>query len=225
MSEVVVLTLRTAPTRALELAGVTPDRLTQLPQREIAALPVRHAGRAAALGDFFTVKGERAARVRLEGDLQLAEGMGAGMTGGELVVEGHAGRDVGVAMTGGAIEVRGDVGDNTGGARPGAARGMVGGEIVIRGNAGEDAGAGMRRGLVGGTGNAGRGTGRGMIAGTAGGRGQAGADAGPRTKRGSMLAGRPGARPATFRYACTYRPPHVRLLLLYLRERRGLDVA
>src|SRR2546426_567369 len=142
MSEVVVLTLRTAPTRALELAGVTPDRLTQLPQREIAALPVRHAGRAAALGDFFTVKGERAARVRLEGDLQLAEGMGAGMTGGELVVEGHAGPD-----------------------------------------------------------------------------------AGRWTKRGSIVACGPVARPATFRYACTYRPPHVRLLLLYLRERRGLEVA
>src|SRR5437899_8264793 len=148
MSEVVVLTLRTAPTRALELAGVTPDRLAQLPQREIAALPVRHAGRAAALGDFFTVKGERAARVRVDGDLRLAEGLGAGMTGGELVVEGHAGRDVGVAMTGGAIEVRGDAGDNAGGAHPGAARGMVGGELVIRGNAGDDAGARMRRGLV-----------------------------------------------------------------------------
>src|SRR2546430_13645714 len=117
MSDVVVLSLRTAPVGALELAGVPPDRLAQLPQREIAALPVRHAGRAAALGDFFTVKGERAARVRLEGDLRLAEGMGAGMMGGELVVEGHAGRDVGVAMTGGAIEGRGDAGDNAGGAR------------------------------------------------------------------------------------------------------------
>src|SRR2546430_12137225 len=117
VSDVVVLSLRTAPVGALELAGVTPDRLAQLPQREIAALPVRHAGRAAALGDFFSVKGERTARVRLEGDLRLAEGMGAGMTGGELVVEGHAGRDVGVAMTGGAIEGRGDAGDNAGGAR------------------------------------------------------------------------------------------------------------
>src|SRR3989454_9655596 len=150
MSDVVVLSLRTAPVGALELAGVTPDRLAQLPQREIAALPVRHAGRAAALGDFFTVKGERAARVRLEGDLRLAEGMGAGMMGGELVVEGHAGRDVGVAMTGGAIEVRGDGGDNAGGARPGAARGMGGGGVVDRGNAGGGAGAGGRPGPRGG---------------------------------------------------------------------------
>ncbi len=225
MSDVVALTLRTTPAGALELAGVTPDRLAQLAQREIAALPVRHGGCAAALGDFFVVKGERAARVRLEGDLRLAEGLGAGMTGGELVVEGHAGRDVGVAMTGGTIEVRGDAGDNAGGARPGAARGMVGGEIVIRGNAGDDAGARMRRGLVVVTGNAGRGTGRGMIAGTAVVFGQTGSDAGRWTKRGSIVACGPVARPATFRYACTYRPPHVRLLLLYLRERRGLDVA
>src|SRR3989442_4879030 len=98
---------------------------------------------------------------------------------------------------------------------------MVGGEIVIRGNAGEDAGAGMRRGLVVVTGNAGRGTGRGMIAGTAVVFGETGADAGRWTKRGSIVACGPVARPATFRYACTYRPPHVRLLLLYLRERPG----
>src|SRR5207245_2409095 len=83
MSDVVTLALRTAPAGALELAAVTPDRLAQLAQREIAALPVRHGGRAAALGDFFVVQGERAARVRLEGDLRLAEGLGAARTGGE----------------------------------------------------------------------------------------------------------------------------------------------
>src|SRR2546426_11717669 len=93
------------------------------------------------------VQGERAARVRLEGDLRLAEGLGAAMTGGELLVEGHAGRDVGVAMAGGTIEVRGDTGDNAGGALPGAARGMVGGGIVSRGDAGDGAGARMRRGV------------------------------------------------------------------------------
>ena len=32
-------------------------------------------------------------------------------------------------------------------------------------------------------------------------------------------------RPATFRYACTYRPPHVGLLLRYLRGRAGVPVA
>src|SRR3989454_6545615 len=83
----------------------------------------------------------------------------------------------------------------------------------------------MRRGLVVVTGNAGQGTGRGMIAGTAVVFGETGSDAGRWTKRGSIVACGPVARPATFRYACTYRPPHVRLLLLYLRERRGGRVA
>ncbi len=32
-------------------------------------------------------------------------------------------------------------------------------------------------------------------------------------------------RPGTFRYACTYRPPHVGLLLRYLRGRAGVPVA
>src|SRR2546426_8119326 len=83
----------------------------------------------------------------------------------------------------------------------------------------------MRRGLVVVTGNAGQGTGRGMIAGTAVVFGETGSDAGRWTKRGSIVACGPVARPATFRYACTYRPPHVRLLLLYLRERRGVGRA
>src|SRR2546427_12750772 len=64
-----------------------------------------------------------------------------------------------------------------------------------------------------------------MIAGTAVVFGETGSDAGRWTKRGSIVACGPVARPATFRYACTYRPPHVRLLLLYLRERRGVGVA
>jgi formylmethanofuran dehydrogenase subunit C len=225
MSDVVVLTLRAGPTRALELAGVTPDRLSRLAEREIGALPVRHGGRPAALGDFFAVNGERALRVRVEGDLRLVEGLGAGMGTGEMVVLGDVGRDVGVAMTGGAIEVRGAAGDNAGGAGPGAARGMTGGEIIIRGRAGDDAGARMRRGLVVVTGDAGRGTGRGMIAGTVVVCGASGPDAGRWTKRGSLVALGGVAPPATFRYACTYRPPHVRLLLCYLRARYHVPVS
>jgi formylmethanofuran dehydrogenase subunit C len=128
-------------------------------------------------------------------------------------------------MAGGRIDVWGNAGDNAGGARPGAARGMTGGEIVIRRAAGADVGARMRRGLVVVAGDAGRGAATGMIAGTVALLGQAGPGAGRFVKRGSLVTLGAIGRPGTFRYACTYRPPHVALLLRYLRARYGLEIA
>src|SRR5207244_6780761 len=102
---------------------------------------------------------------------------------------------------------------------------MSGGEIIVRGNVGDDAGARMRRGLLVVTGDGGRGMGIGMIAGTVVVFGKAGPGAGRFLKRGSIVALASIERPATFRYACTYRPPHVGLLLRYLRDRAGVPVA
>ena len=75
------------------------------------------------------------------------------------------------------------------------------------------------------TGDGGRGMGIGMIAGTVVVFGEAGPGAGRFLKRGSIVALASIERPATFRYACTYRPPHVGLLLRYLRDRAGVPVA
>ena len=124
MSDAVVLTLREEPKHALIAAAITPDRLASLGAAEIAALPVVHGGRAAQLGDFFKVKGERSATIRIEGELAHVEGIGTGMAAGEIVVAGGVGRDLGVQMAGGRIDVHGDAGDNAGGAGPGASRGI-----------------------------------------------------------------------------------------------------
>jgi len=225
MSDAVTLSLTTPPEHALVADCITADRLAALGEKEIGELPVLHGGRAAHVGDFFRVTGGRSGTVRLEGDLSRAEGIGARMAGGELVIEGRVGRDLGVAMSGGRIDVHGDAGENTGGALPGAGRGMTGGEIVIRGSVGDEAGARMRRGLIVVTGDGGQGTGKGMIAGTVVLFGKAGPGAGRFLKRGSIVALGPIDRPGTFRYACTYRPPHVDLLLRYLRARAGVPVA
>jgi len=75
------------------------------------------------------------------------------------------------------------------------------------------------------TGDAAEGTGRGMIAGTVVVFGKAAAGAGRFLKRGSIVALDVMERPATFRYACTYRPPYVPLLFRYLRARYGLAIA
>jgi len=224
MSDAVTLSLTTPPEHALVADCITADRLAALGEKEIGELPVLHGGRAAHVGDFFRVTGGRSGTVRLEGDLSRAEGIGARMAGGELVIEGHGGRDLGVAMAGGRIDVHGDAGENTGGALPGAGRGMTGGEIVIRGSVGDEAGARMRRGLIVVTGDGGQGTGKGMIAGTVVVFGKAGPGTGRFLKRGSIVALGEVERPATFRYACTYHPLHVALLLRYVGVRCRVDV-
>jgi len=224
MSDVVTLVLTQAHDHALVASCIVPDRFAALNAQEIASLPVMHGGRAARLGDFFKVSGERSARMRLEGNLEQVEGIGTGMVGGELTIEGSVGRDLGMVMAGGRIDVQGGAGDNVGGARPGAAKGMSGGEIIVRGSVGDDAAARMRRGLLVVMGDGGRGLGRGMIAGTVVLFGKAGPGAGRFLKRGSIVSLGKLERPATFRYACTYRPPHVALLLRHLRAHAGVPV-
>ncbi len=225
MSDAVTLSLAEPPTHALIADCIAADRFAGLDAKAIAELPVVHGGRPGTLGEFFKVRGGHSSVVRIEGDLPQVEAIGAGMAGGELTIDGRVGRDLGLAMAGGRIDARSHAGDNVGGARPGAARGMTGGEIIVRGNVGDEAGARMRRGLVVVTGDAGRGTGQGMIAGTVVLLGKAGPGAGRFLKRGSIVALAPIDRPGTFRYACTYRPPHVGLLLRYLRGRAGAQIA
>jgi len=224
MSDAVTLTVTTAPTHTLVADCIAADRFAGLAAPAIAALAVTHGGRPATLGEFFRVEGERASVVRIEGDCPQVEAIGTGMAGGELVIEGSVGRDLGLAMRGGRIDVRGNAGANAGGAPPGAARGMTGGEIVVRGNVGDEAGARMRRGLIVVMGDGGRGMGKGMIAGTVVVFGKAGPGTGRFLKRGSIVALGEVERPRTFRYACTYRPPYVALLLRYLTSRWRLVV-
>ena len=219
MSDTVTLTLTAPLEHALLADCIAADRFAGLDAKQIAGLPVLHGGQAGALGEFFKIRGGHSSVVRIEGDLAQVDAIGAGMAGGELTIDGSVGHDLGLAMSGGRIDVRGNAGDNAGGARPGAARGMTGGEIIVRGNVGDEAGARMRRGMIAVTGDGGRGTGEGMIAGTVVVFGKAGPGAGRFLKRGSIVALTPIDRPGTFRYACTYRPPHVGLLLRYVRGR------
>jgi hypothetical protein len=54
--------------------------------------------------------------------------------------------------------------------------------------------------------------------------GRTGRSPGLGSKRGSVVALGEVEIPATYRYACTYQPDHVRLTLLRLRVRYGLEV-
>jgi formylmethanofuran dehydrogenase subunit C len=243
MSEAVRLVLRSPVPRRLEVDGVTADRCAELDERAIAALPAWLGSREVCLGDFFDVRGGRSDRVRIEGALEDVCGLAAGMRGGDLVIDGdagdrlaahmaggtvtvtgRAGDDAGLAMQGGVLRVQGAAGHRLGGVEPGAARGMTGGEIVVEGGAGDDVAARLRRGLVVVGGDIGRSGGRAMIAGTLVVFGRAAGEAGRGSKRGSVVAAGDVPVPATYRYACTFEPPYVRLLMSYLARRHGLAV-
>ena len=243
MSDAITLSLRAGVAEAIDLDGVTADRLAALSAAEIAALPVRAGGRPVPLGELFDVRGEQADRVRVEGSLARVDGLGAGMRGGEMLIDGDAGLRVGAGMTGGWIDVRGNAGDEAGlamaggalritgnaghrcgAAAAGASRGMSGGELVINGSAGDEAGARARRGLIVVGGDAGAQAARAMIAGTLVVIGRTGTGAGRGSKRGSIVSIGGIDIPPTYEYACTYQPPHLRLTFTYLFRRYGLSV-
>ena len=243
MSERVVLRARGTLEDAIDLEGVTPDRLAGLSESAIAQLPVWRGRDRVNMGDLFEIRGSDASTLVFEGATEHLHGLGAGMTGGTLMVEGDAGdrvgagmsggvlqvnggigHDGGVGMSGGVLEVIGNCGDRLGGARPGTSRGMSGGEIVVRGHAGAGVGARCRRGLLVVAGDVGDSAAHAMIAGSLFVFGRTGAGAAQFNKRGSLVAIGDIDIPRTYRYACRYHPPHVRVTLLHLTRRYGVAV-
>ena len=242
MSDRITLTLRAPLMHPLSASAIAPDRFAALSAQEIAAIELWDGRTPMPLGDVFTVSGERASSVVLEGDLAqlhdvgttmsagtleikgaIGNALGARMRGGTIAVQGSVGHDVGMAMAGGSIAIDGSAGDRAGGALAGASKGMTGGDIVVRGSAGRDAGARMRRGTLY-CGSAGDGAGIGMIAGNLIVAGAFGHGVGIGNKRGSIVALASVDVPPTYAYACTYRPPHIALMLLSLRTRFGIAV-
>jgi formylmethanofuran dehydrogenase subunit C len=225
MTAETTLTLRRPLEHRVDASGVSWDALRGLEASAIEKQELWIEGTGPApVGELFRVAATPGERVRLVGDLALLDGIGTGLAGGVLVVDGDAGWYLGQGMRGGAIEVRGNVGPQAGAALPGAKRGMTGGEIVIRGSAGSGVGSGLRRGLIAVEGEVAAGAGRAMLAGTVVAFGVIGAEPGLWSKRGSVVALRPVTPPATYRYACTYRPSYLPVTLGYLKSRYGCPV-
>jgi formylmethanofuran dehydrogenase subunit C len=217
------LTLRTPPPARVWAAALSPERLRGLAGSEIDALELRCAGQPVPVGDLFDVAGTADEGLVLEGDLGRFDGIGAGMSSGELVVRGDVGAWGGGEMSGGVLRILGNAGARLAAAYPGDRVGMRGGEIVVTGDAGEEAGAGMRRGLVALGGRAGDGAGLRMLAGTVVALGGIGAEAGLGNKRGTLVSGRPVQPLPSYAFASRFSPPALRLQLLRVRS-LGLDV-
>jgi formylmethanofuran dehydrogenase subunit C len=214
------LTLRTQPRSRIVAAGLTPERLRGLGAAEVAALGVRCGREELAVGDLFDVSGAGGGEDELvfAGDLRRFDGIGAGLSWGEIQVRGDVGAWAGAEMAGGMLRVFGDAGPRLGAAYPGARAGMTGGEIVVSGDAGEEAGAGMRRGLVVVGGRTGPGAGVRMLAGTVIALGGIGEEAGLGNRRGSLVSGQAVQPLPSYGFATRYRPPALRLQLLRVRQ-------
>ena len=242
MSDRITLTLRAPIAHPLDAGAIAPDRLAALDAHEISALQLWDGRNTIALGDVFSVAGDRSSNVLLEGDLAQLHGvgtlmsagtleisgsighsLGARMRGGAINVGGNAGDDAGTTMARGSIVIAGNAGDRAGGALQGASKGMTGGEIIVRGGVGREAGARMRRGVLY-CASSDLGTGTGMIAGNIIVSGAIGDGVGAGNKRGTIVALGPVSVPPAYAYACTYRPPHLSLMLLSLRTRFGLPL-
>jgi formylmethanofuran dehydrogenase subunit C len=236
-----VLSLREPPAAPVDAEGVRPDRLAELSRGDIERLELFHGNRRTALRELFAVSGDGEPEVRVEGDLarvtRLGAGMtggrleltsagahtGAGMRGGEIVVEGDAGDWAGAEMRGGRLVIRGSAGVRLGGAYAGSRAGMRGGEIVVHGDADEEAGAGLRRGLIAVGGRVGGAAGLNALAGTIVALGGFGAHAGAGVRRASLVAMAATALLPSYAFACVYRPPFLGLCLRRLRS-LGLPV-
>lgn len=244
MSEL-VLTLRSPLDERIDLSPLVPDRLASVAPADIARLTLRlESGGRAAVGDLFSVSGGPSGSIRVVGDLSRGDDLGRGMSHGVLAIEGAAGRCLGARMTGGRIEVAGSAGDRTGlemaggqivvrgsvgraagSASAGSKRGMAGGEIIVFGNAGAETGACLRRGLIAVTGNVGPDAARAAIAGTVLIGGNAAPPVGRWLKRATVVVLGEAIIPPTYRYACTFRPPYVGLVLTHLRRTYGFPVS
>jgi formylmethanofuran dehydrogenase subunit C len=218
---------------------VTPEGLAPLSLDVVRRTRVLHGNRRAELGELFAIDGNaRDLRWELVGDFSAVHGLGAGMTAGEIFVDGPVGRHagaqmrggrievrgaaddwLGAEMRGGAIRVRGDAGDRVGSAYAGSPRGMTGGALLVDGSAGDDVGERMRRGTIAIAGRVGERLGARMLAGTILAFDRCGAHCGMGMRRGTiglLGASAPTLLP-TFRAGCRAPLPMLRLLAAELR--------
>jgi formylmethanofuran dehydrogenase subunit C len=198
--------------------GLTPDRIADLDQKALAALPIPIGNRPCPAGDLFDVRGGGSDDVVLEGDLgrfsHLGDGMsrgrltirgpagpraGSGMRGGELRISGDAGPYAGEGMRGGRLVIDGNAGDHLAAPLSGRPHGLNRGTILVRGSVGAMAGFRMRRGAIAIAGEAGPGAGTAMLAGSLFLLGGAGPGAGALMQRGTIVAARRCATLPTFR--------------------------
>jgi formylmethanofuran dehydrogenase subunit C len=159
--------LRAAPDQRLDLAGLTPARLSGLSVNAIEHLVLATGKTTLHVGDVFQVTGPLSDEIWFEGGSDRFDNIGRGLTGGIISVEGSVGNGAGRSMKAGRLEIEGGAGaylasgqsgglitlggpagDYVGAVGTGKRFGMTGGTVVVGGSIGERAGDKMRRGTI-----------------------------------------------------------------------------
>jgi formylmethanofuran dehydrogenase subunit C len=232
------LRLRDSLAQSIDMSPFTPTLLAGKQTDEIARLPLWLGNRQVDAGELFAIGGSVSEQIVIQSESDRLERIGAGMTGGSIRVEGHAGAYLGCGMHDGAIQVSGDVGlaagcamrggrldlngnagDFLGGALTGERQGMRGGTIALKGNAGDRAGDLMRRGVILIGGDCGDYCASRMVAGTMVIMGQCGTQTGMGMRRGTLiLSNEPDSMPATFNDNGRHNLNFLTLLLQSLKD-------
>lgn len=214
--------LLVSPPIPLEPHGVLPETVHCRSLGEIQRWPILHGNTPAELGEWFRITGDPAsARHAWVGDLRQVDGIAAGLSRGEVLIDGAAGDLVAAEMTGGMVEVRGDVGleaatnlrggvlrisgsagDHLGGSGGLESGGMRGGEVHVAGDVGKGCGERMSRGLITVRGRCGDFPAWRMRAGTLVVAGPLGEHAGLEMRRGTLVTLTNLNGPATYRHSC-----------------------
>ena len=200
-------TLREQPSQRLDLAPLTPDQLLGLSESKIATLEIQTTRERLRVGDLFKIRTGDAMQIRFEGGSERFDRVGAGMSKGQITVEGDVGIQAGRLMQGGTLKINGNAGpwtasrmgggtlivsghtdERVGGPLAGETVGMRGGIVILRGDAGDRTGDRMRRGTIIVEGKAGMCAGSRMIAGTLVLRGRVGSLPGYLMRRGTIFA-------------------------------------
>ena len=232
--------LKSTLNQRVDCSALTLDGLRGKTGAAIQRIQLPMGNTDTAVAELFKVTGQNAEHIVFSGECSKLDRIGAGMAGGEIVVEGRAGDYAGLGMKGGTLRVDGDAGifaacamrggllqidgnagDFLGGGLPGDRRGMFGGTVVVNGNIGARAGDQMRRGMILVAGDAGDYLGSRMSGGTIVVMGEVGPLAGYAMKRGTLLLSHiPTALPVTFN-DCGVHPFGFLSLLLPAIQKHG----
>lgn len=199
------LRLRAPLSERIDLTGIVPLAATTQDADAMRRIVVAKGARPMTVGDVFLVGGTPGERIEIESNTYV-DGVGAGMNGGMMSVEGDAGEDVArgmrkgrleirgkagshvaSGMTGGLVIISGDAGDLLGAAHPGERFGMAGGTVVVGGDTGQRTGDRMRRGTIVIRGMAGPAAGSRMMGGTIWTERGFRAGPGPLLRRGTLI--------------------------------------
>jgi formylmethanofuran dehydrogenase subunit C len=200
------LRAKAVPSLRVDLRGITPAALMELPAAEVERLPVGYGHSLVPLAEFFHIEPRGDDALVFAADLQRCDRVGWQMAGGKIIVEGHVGDYAGGCMLGGELTVQGSAGElaaceMAGGTLmiegsvgsfaastlPGSMDGMRGGLLWVKGDAGERFGDRMRRGTAVVGGDVGDFLASRMVAGTIAVGGRCGAHAGYGMRRGSIV--------------------------------------